>query len=75
MGRHRPGKRVMGIGCVYVRGWGGGWRISWTYDRYYAGSRLRFPTTISRDTDEAGARRFCKKWDIVFPEREVKCGS
>ena len=41
-------------------------RISWVVDRYYTGSRLRFPTTYSRDTDEAGAKRFCKKHGIDF---------
>jgi hypothetical protein len=47
---------------------GYGFRISWVVDRYYAGSRLRFPTRYSRDTDAAGAQRFCKKWGIKFPE-------
>ena len=40
--------------------------ISWTYDRYYSGSRLRFPQSRSRWTDEKGAKRFCKKWNINF---------
>ena len=43
------------------------YRISWVVDRYYQGSRLRFPTRYSRDTDEEGARRFCKKWGVEFP--------
>lgn len=42
--------------------------ISWTVDRYCKGSRLRFPTTYTRDTDHAGALRFAKKWDIAPPE-------
>lgn len=46
--------------------------ISWVVDRYYVGSRLRFPRTTRRSTDEAGARRFCKKWDIPFPEVDKK---
>lgn len=50
----------------------GCYRLSWTIDRYYAGSRLRFPTTMRRDTDEKGARRFAKKWDIQFPEKDPK---
>jgi len=50
---------------------GGDWyRIRWTYDRYINGSRLRWPTQHTRDTDEKGARRFCKKWDCKFPESE-----
>ena len=44
------------------------YRISWCLDRHYSGSRLRFPTCFRRDTDEAGARRFCKKWGIEFVE-------
>jgi len=47
-----------------------GYRISWTVDRYVKGSRLRYPTTFRRDTNEAGARRFCKKWGLDFPEEE-----
>jgi len=43
------------------------YRISWVVDRYYAGSRLRFPTRYSRDTDAAGARRFARKWKINVP--------
>lgn len=42
----------------------GTYRISWTNDRYYKGSRLRFPTRTERDTDEVGARRFCQKWGV-----------
>lgn len=40
--------------------------ISWVIDRYYTGSRLRFPTTYKRYTDEEGAKRFAKKWDVGF---------
>lgn len=42
------------------------YRLHWTVDRYYEGSRLRYPTSFSRDTDEAGARRFAQKWDCQF---------
>jgi len=38
--------------------------ISWSVDFYYPGSRPRYPRRFSRHTDEAGARRFCKKWGI-----------
>ena len=44
--------------------------ISWVWDRYCSGSRLRFPQVTRRYTDEKGARRFCKKWDIEFPEEK-----
>jgi hypothetical protein len=47
------------------------YRISWTWDRYYSDSRLRFPQTRSIRTDEKGAKRFCKKHDIRFPESAV----
>lgn len=40
------------------------WRLAWTVDRYVKGSRLRFPQTQTRDTDEAGAKRFAKRWGI-----------
>jgi len=42
----------------------GEYEISWTYDRKYVGSRLRYPQTLRRRTDEAGARRFCKRWGV-----------
>jgi hypothetical protein len=42
-------------------------RLHWTVDRYYSGSRLRFPRGASRDTDEAGAKRFAKKWGVQLP--------
>lgn len=48
------------------------YRLSWVVDRYVRGSRLRFPTTYTRDTDEKGAGKFCKKWDIDFPEEPAK---
>ena len=49
---------------------GGGWyRISWTVDYYYSGSRLRFPRGFSRDTDAKGAKRFCKKWGVQMIDR------
>ena len=49
----------------------GGYRLSWVVDRYYAGSRLRFPTRYSRDTDHAGAIRFSKKWGAQMPAEKV----
>lgn len=41
--------------------------ISWTVDFYYPGTRGRFPRTFRRDTNEAGARRFAKRWKIAMP--------
>ena len=41
------------------------YEISWVVDRYYENSRLRFPAVYGRGTDEAGARRFIKKWGIT----------
>lgn len=40
------------------------YRVSWTVDRKYSWSRLRFPVGFQRDTDEAGARRFAQKWKL-----------
>jgi hypothetical protein len=44
----------------------GDYDISWIFNRYYSGSRLRFPQTRSRLTDLKGAKRFCKKHNIKF---------
>ena len=43
------------------------YRLHWTVDRYYTGSRLRFPTGCSRDSDLKGAERFAKKWGCAMP--------
>lgn len=52
----------------HIRSAGGGdYWISWTIDRYYAGSRLRHPRVFERFTDEAGAKRFAKKWGAEMP--------
>jgi hypothetical protein len=69
MGRYSSGGSYA-HDCVYNRSYGGWYEISWQYDRYYSGSRLRFPQRRGRSTDEKGARRFCKRWDIPFPEPE-----
>ncbi len=42
-------------------------RLSWTFDTYLGGSRLRWPRTIRRDTDLAGALRFARKWNLPAP--------
>jgi hypothetical protein len=44
------------------------YRLFWTVDRYYPKSRLRWPTVTSRDTDEAGAKRFAKKHGVAMPD-------
>jgi hypothetical protein len=58
MGRHSSaaayGHAVSDLG-------GGDYRLHWTVDRYYAGSRLRHPRPCHRDADFAGAVRFAKK--------------
>ena len=65
MSRHRPagsyGHSVRRIGPDHYRIW-------WTVDRYYAGSRLRHPRTSWRDTDLTGAKRFARKWELAAPE-------
>lgn len=42
------------------------YRMGWAVDYYYPDSRLRFPRSFERDTDEVGAKRFCKKHGIDF---------
>jgi hypothetical protein len=43
------------------------YRLSWSFDTKIAGSRLRWPRTITRDIDEAGALRFARKWGCSMP--------
>ena len=67
MGRYRRNGSY-GHACRMMCFWGGSvWRISWTCDRYYSGVRCRFPTRYKRITDEAGAKRFCKRWGLEMP--------
>jgi hypothetical protein len=42
--------------------------ISWIYDKYYAGSRLRFPQHRDKYVDLKGCIKFCKKWGIEQPK-------
>jgi hypothetical protein len=48
------------------------YRLSWSFDTKIAGSRLRWPRTITRDTDEAGALRFARKWGCSMPNPEIQ---
>ena len=69
MSRHRAsgsyGHRIEVLSFIH-----GEFRLWWTVDRYYPDSRLRFPRNQSRDADEKGARRFAKRWGILFPSKE-----
>ncbi len=56
-GSNAKGHKVLDLGH-------GTYRLSWVIDRYYPRSRLRHPTGYSRITDEAGAKRLCKKWGV-----------
>lgn len=61
MGRF-GGSNSYGFSC---RKYGEDWyRLSWVVDSYYSNSRLRHPKRFTRDTDLAGAKRFCKKHDL-----------
>lgn len=55
--------------CVYNPRWGD-YTISWTVDYRYDSKRIRYPRRFSRDTDEAGAKRFCKRWNIPMPDKK-----
>lgn len=64
MTRHRPSGSY---GHRIVKERDDEYVISWHYDRYYTGTRGRFPQRRSRDTDLAGARRFAKRWGLEVP--------
>jgi hypothetical protein len=70
MGRFRPSSSY-GHGVECLSAFHGEYRLHWTVDRYINGSRQRWPTKGRRDTDKAGAERFCKKWGCKMPERGV----
>ena len=65
MSRHRPGggygHHIQWLGPDH-------YRLSWSWDAYYASSRLRHPRKMTRDTDRAGADRFAKKHGIKVPD-------
>lgn len=42
------------------------YRMSWTIDKYYPESTLRFPKVYERDTDTDGAARFAKRHRLEF---------
>jgi hypothetical protein len=68
MSRHRPaGSYRHGV----QRFGNDHYRIYWTVDRYYPTSRLRHPRLFQRDTDEAGAQRFAKRWGVEFPPNPI----
>ena len=43
------------------------YRLHWTYDRYFPGSRLRHPQSDSYDGDHRSAVRFSRKWGCPMP--------
>lgn len=68
MSRHRSAP-AYGFGLYRVGNIGSDhYRICWTVDFYYDGIRGRFPRQFQRDTDEAGARRFCKRHNLTMPD-------
>jgi hypothetical protein len=66
MSRHNPGggygHRVQKLGPDW------GYRLHWTWDRYYPDQRVRYPQRMYRDTDRAGAERFVKRWGLSWME-------
>lgn len=65
MGRHSRNPsyahRIQRVGGQF-------YRIEWTVDFYYPSSRLRHPRTFTRETDESGAKRFAKRWNLELPK-------
>ncbi len=57
-------RRVVFMGVYY--------RLSWSTDHYMRNSMLRFPRRHTRDTDYAGAVRFCKRHDLPAPAPEME---
>ena len=53
----------------------GFYRLIWYVDHHYPDSRQRFPRRHTRDTDEAGARRFAKKHGVTFPQYSQVSGN
>jgi hypothetical protein len=66
MGRISGARKSRGHSCQYLDSLGV-YLIRWTVDYKIAGSRLRFSRQTTRDTDERGARAFCKRWGIDMP--------
>lgn len=49
-----------------------GYRLHWTVDRYYEGSRLRHPRPCHRDTDKAGAVKFALRHSCYKMPDEIR---
>ena len=73
MSRHNPSSR--GHHVKFVPDWGVYYFLSWTFDHYYPGSRLRYPSIRTRQTDRKGAERFAKKWKIEIENDPQKITS
>jgi hypothetical protein len=69
MSRYSPGRSYAHDFKKLGDNW---YRLFWFVDYYYSGVRSRFPRQFRRDTDEAGAKRFCKRWNIDMPEPVTK---
>lgn len=70
MSRHSTAATSYNHKIKFNKTWGD-YRLTWTVDRYYAGSRSRFPRTMSRDANETGAKKFAVKHGIQMPEVAV----
>lgn len=51
---------------------GGDYRLRWTVDRYYVGSRQRYPRSCHRDTDMAGAVKFILRHGVYKMPEELR---
>lgn len=50
------------------------YRLSWIVDFHYSSSRLRHPRIFTRDTDEAGAVKFSKRWGLGLRRTDGETG-
>lgn len=63
--------RITGTSTAYAHAWyqidADTFRVAWTVDRKVFGSRLRYPTRFTRETDRLGAVRFSKRHGLQAP--------
>jgi len=65
--------KAYNLRCWVEKGWMPGmYRISWTLDGISPKTRKRYSRVTNKLTNKWGAKRFCTKWGLKFPEMKIE---